>query len=185
MTNLQCSNPRVQCEAIESYTKLTNLGFVPPFTLELGPGKCGPMPGVVKIGLNPRADPDSEIYFNLNRGIPLPDECVIYCHSNQVLEHLKRSRFIRFMNDLFRVLVPGGKTMHCMPHFLSPYAAGDPSHCNLFTEATFLYFCIDPNTNRPFTETFSDYGITAAFIMDRQDVRPAVDITVYLRKPGG
>lgn len=181
---IECSNPKLLNIAMENYARLLQLGWQFPIRLELGPGKFGPqITDMVKIGLNPSADPGCEIYWNLENGIPLPDGSVIYCHSNQVIEHLKRDRFIGFMNDLFRVMVPGGKVLHCTPHFLSPFAAGDPTHCNLITEATFLYFCTNPETGQPFVADFSDYGITANFILDKQEVRQAQDITIYLRKP--
>jgi len=184
MGEIRVSNTKLQCEAIENYKRLLELGFTPPFRLELGPGRGGSIPDTVCIGLNPSADPGCQVYFDLNGGIPLPDESVLYCHSNQVLEHITREKFIEFMNDLFRVMIPGGKTMHCVPHWQSPYAWGDPTHYNVFTEATFQYFCQDAHGN-PFIESFSDYGVRCNFILEKQDVRPAVDITVWLVKPGG
>jgi len=181
---LECSNLELTCQAVDNYALLIALGFVPPFKVELGPGKfMHTMPGVVGIDLSKEAAPGCQIYWNLENGIPLPDNCAEYIHSNQLCEHIARDRFIHFMNEQFRVLQPGGLAFHVMPHFLSPYAMGDPTHKNTFSEVSFWYFSINPETGNPFVSDFSDYGIKCSFILEKQEVRPAVDVSVWLRKP--
>lgn len=150
--------------------------------VELGPGKVK-NESWGSIGLNGEADPTADIFHDLNEGIPLPDSSVDEFCSNQTLEHIERGRFIFLMNELWRTLKPGGSMSHCVPHYLSPYADGDPTHKNRFTEATFQYFCVDANGN-PFVGSFSDYGIACRFVMEKHVVRPRIDIDVTLRKPG-
>ena len=85
--------------------------------LELGPGKAnhgGPPWGkkqMATIGLNTMADPNSDVYKDLDVGwwddqarkdecaiyIPLPDECIAEIHANQFFEHI--SNIIPLMND--------------------------------------------------------------------------------------
>jgi hypothetical protein len=156
--------------------------------LEFGPGRDGEPPYIKKphatIGLNPSADPKSDIYWNLENGIPLPDECIDEAFGNQFLEHLGGKHRIRFMNDLYRVLVPGGLAVFDVPDSRSPYAAGDPTHkWPPFTETSFQYFCVT-REGSPFVSGFSDYGITSRFMFDKpQKIIPGVSIHVELRKP--
>lgn len=169
-------DPRVQKEVINFIS-----GYGPYLKLELGPGQdAHPWPS---IGLNPNADPEADIICDLEWGIPLPDESVDEIYSNQTLEHLDRGVFIDHMNEEWRVLKPGGFADHCVPHYLSPWAWGDPTHKNVFTEASFLYFCQDPKTKEPFVASFSDYGIKANFVLEKREVRVRVDVHVVLRKP--
>jgi hypothetical protein len=49
-------------------------------------------------------------------------------------------RFIQFMNEVWRVMKPGGQFAIVAPHGYSPGFLQDPSHCNEVNEATFAYF---------------------------------------------
>lgn len=151
--------------------------------LELGPGRKQEKLPHATIGLNESADPMSDIYADLNYGLPfLPDECIREIHSNQTLEHIKRENFIHLMNEMWRVLVPGGIMEHNVPDYRSPWAWGDPTHFNVFTPKSFQYFC-QREDGTPFVERFSDYGIKCNFIMINQFVRIGLDIVVQMRKP--
>lgn len=153
--------------------------------LEFGPGrrkKKDKAPWAT-IGLNPSADPMSDIYFDLDSAapIPLPDNCISEIYSNQVLEHL--DNIIHHMNECWRILESGGELFACVPHRASPWAVADPTHKRLLVKESFQYFCIDPATGEPFVDSFSDYGIKCAFIMEKCEVRPKIDIKIWLRKP--
>lgn len=162
--------------------KLFEKGFEEPFTVELGAGKHGPlMDGkIVKIGLNEYADPASDIYWNLEQGIPLPDACVQHIHSNQTLEHIYN--IIGLFNDMWRVLIPGGTMHHAVPHWQSVHAWGDPTHRRVFTEVSFQYFC-QREDGAPFVQRFSDYGIECNFILTNQEIKPRVEIQAWFQKP--
>ena len=49
-------------------------------------------------------------------------------------------RFIRFMDEVWRVLKPDGQFALALPHGYSPGQLQDPSHCNASNEATWAYF---------------------------------------------
>jgi SAM-dependent methyltransferase len=49
-------------------------------------------------------------------------------------------RFIRFMDEVWRVLQPDGQFAIVCPHGYSPGQLQDPSHCNASNEATWAYF---------------------------------------------
>jgi hypothetical protein len=162
--------------------------FGEPIQLEFGPGRNGEPPYIKRshptIGLNPSADPKSDLYWNLENGIPLPDECIHETYGNEFLEHIGGQDRIRFMNDLYHILVPGGLAVFNVPHWQSPFASGDPTHkWPPFTEASFQYFCVTKD-GVPFVSGFSDYGITCRFMFDKpQKIIPGVSIHVELRKP--
>lgn len=155
--------------------------FEDPFFLELGAGKHGrDLPERVKIGLNPEADPGSNIYWDLESGIPLPDNCVHKIHSNQVLEHIWN--IILLFNEMWRVLTPGGEMWHCVPHYSGIHAWGDPTHVRAFSPTSFRYYCVGEEGGR-FSEEFSSYDIECGFILDKIEVRPDLDIQVWMSKP--
>jgi SAM-dependent methyltransferase len=91
-------------------------------------------------------------YKQVFPGSPLPFE------SNQIqsisafdfLEHLPRSDrlpsgdytnpFINMMNEIHRILKPGGVFIALTPCYPSPAAFTDPTHVNFITDTTHLYF---------------------------------------------
>jgi SAM-dependent methyltransferase len=67
-------------------------------------------------------------------GFILPDNCVAEVHCSHFLEHLdhnqQRPERPRFMNEMWRVLVPGGKATIITPHWASNRAYGDFTHAD-------------------------------------------------------
>jgi hypothetical protein len=64
---------------------------------------------------------------------------------DEAAEHLgdwqdSTPRFVRFMNEVWRVMKPNGQLAIVAPHGYSPGFLQDPSHCNEISEATFAYF---------------------------------------------
>jgi len=59
---------------------------------------------------------------------PLGDGSVEEVHCSHFLEHLTGPQRIHFVNELHRVLVPGGKCMVVTPHWASNRAYGDLTH---------------------------------------------------------
>jgi len=54
----------------------------------------------------------------------------------------KRQPFIALLNEIFRVLKPGGVLVHLTPACPSELVFRDPTHVNFITDETFpLYFC--------------------------------------------
>jgi SAM-dependent methyltransferase len=81
--------------------------------------------------------------------IPFPDNSFEYVTAHDFLEHIprliyapqRRNAFVEVMNEIHRVLKPGGVFMSFTPAY--PHAAvfRDPTHINFITEETFpLYF---------------------------------------------
>jgi SAM-dependent methyltransferase len=83
--------------------------------------------------------------------IPLKDSSANFVTAFNFVEHIPRCliingktcfSFIRLMNEVHRVLVPGGIFYSHTPAYPSLEAVTDPTHVNFITELTFQqYFC--------------------------------------------
>src|SRR5262245_60349301 len=58
----------------------------------------------------------------------LPDNSVAEAHASHFLEHLNALQRVSFVNELYRVLQPGGQCQIVVPHWASNRAYGDPTH---------------------------------------------------------
>jgi SAM-dependent methyltransferase len=70
--------------------------------------------------------------------------------------------FIRLMNEIWRVLAPGGRFYAVTPCYPSPAAFQDPTHVNIITEQTHIYFTGDSPLARM-------YGFTGSFELVRAE----------------
>lgn len=74
---------------------------------------------------------------------PWADSSVEEAHASHFLEHLTNldGRFerVRFFNELWRVMKPGGKVSLVLPHWSSNRCYGDPTHKEPFSEMGFFY----------------------------------------------
>ena len=59
---------------------------------------------------------------------PWADNSVTEAHASHFVEHLTAIERARFVNELYRVLVPDGKCQVIVPHWASCRAYGDPTH---------------------------------------------------------
>jgi len=59
---------------------------------------------------------------------PWPDNSVAEAHASHFVEHLTAYQRCAFVNELYRVLVPGGTCSIIVPHWASCRAYGDPTH---------------------------------------------------------
>lgn len=59
---------------------------------------------------------------------PWADGSVEEVHSSHFLEHLTGEERVHFFNELYRVMIPGGKATISVPHWSSERAYGDPTH---------------------------------------------------------
>lgn len=108
--------------------------------LDIGGGN-NPNPGFVNIDILPL--PKVDIVWDLEETPwPLPDECVITATASHVLEHINPHKgvFIKVMDEIWRVLKPGGQFAFVVPHAASHGYQQDPTHCNMLNETTCHYF---------------------------------------------
>ena len=59
---------------------------------------------------------------------PWADNSVAEAHAAHFIEHLTALERIKFANELYRILVPGGQCSIIVPHWCSNRAYGDPTH---------------------------------------------------------
>lgn len=133
----------------------TKTGFVKNDILE---GKkaldvgCGDrkLPGA--IGIDRLALPAVDIVHDLNL-FPWPVESASYdlVFANHFLEHV--TDVLKTLEEVHRILKPGGRFVTQVPYFRSVDAFGDPTHAHFFTSATLDYVSEDT--------TLSRYGYTA------------------------
>ena len=80
---------------------------------------------------------------------PLPDECCLLAMASHVIEHIPpvwwrdgktEWPFLRFMDEVWRVLKPEAKFVASMPYAGSRGYWQDPTHVNGCNEVTWLYF---------------------------------------------
>lgn len=74
----------------------------------------------------------------------LPDSSVTEVHCSHFLEHLNHNatspQRVLFMNELYRVLIPGGKATIITPHWASNRAYGDFTHADKPVSEMFYYY---------------------------------------------
>lgn len=90
--------------------KLANLQF--PIQLDLGCGK-----NVIEgfVGMD-KLDFGQEIVWDINHGIPLPDNSVSKLHSSHMLEHIRPEDLPNFFSEIVRVCVPDAWATIIVPH---------------------------------------------------------------------
>ncbi len=104
-------------------------------TLDIGCGR-NKLPGAV--GLDCVQLPGVDIVCDLNEPLPFGNGEFEVVYSNQVLEHVPD--MIGLVEEIHRVLEPGGLMVAHVPYFRSSWAAVDPTHIRNFTLNSLDYF---------------------------------------------
>lgn len=92
--------------------------------LDLG---CGKKPKEGFEGVDAR-DFGQPHKVDLTKPWPWADNSVSEATCSHFLEHLTAMERAHFVNELYRVLIPGGKCDIATPHWLNDRAYGDPTH---------------------------------------------------------
>ena len=95
-----------------------------PLRLDFG---CGKNPREGFEGVDVR-DFGQRHTVDLTKRWPWKDGSVAEGHCSHFVEHLTSEERIHFTNELYRVLVPGGKCQIITPHWASARAYGDMTH---------------------------------------------------------
>ena len=112
----------------------------PPEPLKLDFG-CGKSKREGFKGVDCIAFPGVDFVVDLRKPWPWPDSSVAEAHCSHTLEHFDPWDRVHFLNELWRVLVPGGKCQVIVPHWCSCRAYGDPSHsAQPISEFAFYYW---------------------------------------------
>lgn len=117
---------------------------------------CGGAKHSGYYGIDAQALPGVDLVCDCNERIPLPDNCAREVIAINFLEHLHNDRRIHIMNEIWRLLKPGG-----LAHILVPDATEgqgafmDPTHYSFWCLNSFKYYTEEDYRNL--------YGIKANF----------------------
>jgi len=107
--------------------------------LNLGCGQTQ-ISGAVNLDVNPRSR--AEVIHDLNAfPYPFADNAFDVIVSRSILEHL--SDIPAVMDELYRILKPGGRVIIQVPYFRSQDAFNDPTHKAFFAAHSLDYFVYD------------------------------------------
>jgi SAM-dependent methyltransferase len=108
-----------------------------PLKLNLGAGKSR-MDGYLSVDSIPFEGLD--VVCDLRESWPWPDNSVSDIHMSHVLEHFESMERVHIINEMYRVLIPGGKASIITPHWASQRAYGDPTHKWAPVSEFFFYY---------------------------------------------
>ncbi len=116
-----------------------------PLKVDLG---CGPNKPDGYFGIDKKYFEGVDQVWDLENGIPLPDESAEEVRAVHVLEHLSDPEHI--MAEIWRVLVPGGKLVFEVPSTKGEGAWAHPGHKSGWNKSTFAFWTEeDLLENRP------------------------------------
>ena len=134
------SKPKKPKEKKDTFIKFTvgkkKFELLHPFRLDIA---CGQSKTPGFFGVDIAKGKDVDLVWDLEKfPWPFPDSSVDEVVCNHYVEHTKD--LISFMNELHRVMVPGGQALIRAPYYNSIRAWQDPTHTRAISEATFLYY---------------------------------------------
>lgn len=97
-----------------------------PLRLDLGAGKA--KVGPEWQGVDVRKFPGVDVVADLTKKWPWKTGSVSEVNASHFVEHLDAKERIHFVNELYRVLAPGGTAKIVTPHWSSNRAYGDLTH---------------------------------------------------------
>lgn len=90
---------------------------------------CGPNKREGFLGVDSRPfDGKVDVVHDLRTPWPWTDNSVEEANASHFVEHLTANERVHFVNELWRVLIPGGKCQIITPHWASCRAYGDLTH---------------------------------------------------------
>ncbi len=141
-----------------------------PRRVSLGRGK---KPGYVTIDKKSSfITPDSvyvspDIVRDVTRGLPFDTDSVHELEAHDFMEHIPQADVLFVMNEIHRVLEPGGIFDIVLPVGEDTHV--DPTHLSVWTRRTFEYFVPGVRRHVRFAQR---YGITARFAIVNESATP-------------
>lgn len=108
------------------------------------------------INIDNRAETNPDVVCDVVEGLPYPDSSVDQIRAHDFLEHIPIGKTITVMDEIWRVLKPGGTFYSSTPD--AEYGQGafqDPTHVSFWVENSWLYYTREQFRNL--------YGIKANF----------------------
>ena len=111
--------------------------------------------------------------YELFKKWPWADNSVEEAHSSHFIEHLDQMERVHFVNELYRVLIPGGKALIIAPHWSSCRAYGDMTH-KWPPVSEFWFFYLDKAwraINAPHNDFYTcDFNVGWGYSLDNESV---------------
>jgi len=126
----------------------------PGLNLNLGSG-YRPLEGFVNI--DNRAEVKPDLVCDVTEGLPYPDNSVDMVRAHDFLEHIPIGKTIGVMNEIWRVLKPGGLFDSFTPSTDGRGAFQDPTHMSFWNQNSWLYYS-DPE-HRKLYGTIADFKL--------------------------
>lgn len=117
------------------------------------------------INADIRKDVGADVICDLTKFWPWSDNYFDRVIADNVLEHFYSEEAIHVINEIGRVLKPGGDAIIIVPHKDSQGAAQDPTHKSLWVPRSALYW-----SSRYTKHGGRAVGITAELIMRREPI---------------
>lgn len=102
---------------------------------------CGKKKLVGSIGLDHISLNEVDIISSLENHLPFSDSAFDLVFASQVLEHIQDLTLL--LEEIHRILKPGGQLVAHVPYFRSGWAHIDPTHVRSFTINTLDYYAIN------------------------------------------
>lgn len=106
-----------------------------PVIVNLG---CGSRKRQDEIGVDRYPGSRADILADFSASLPFADNSVDMVIADHVLEHVPD--LVALVEEVHRVLVPGGRFSVEVPYFAHPDSCRDPTHCRFFTWGSMDYF---------------------------------------------
>ena len=149
--------------------------------LNVGCGKTCP---VEHYGVDITDSAGVDLVADLNEGIPLPSETFDIVWAHDFLEHIKPENNIKIMEEIYRVLKPGGE-LHTEVPSTSGNNTGafqDPTHVSFWNKTKFFYF-LDGQYGNNFRSLYNIQCWFEPLVLETKDNEWDVTyVTAILRK---
>jgi predicted SAM-dependent methyltransferase len=117
-----------------------------------------------RIGVRPN------LLCDITQGLPFQDSSIDLVLANNFLEHVPIGKTVYVVEEIWRVLKPGGELHHITPSTDGRGAFQDPTHVSFWNINSWYYYMVD--------EYRGIYGIRAKFGGENRDVILGNDRTV-------
>lgn len=130
------------------------------------------------INIDTRELPSIDLVRDILRGLPYSDDTINEVFSENFMEHIPQTETIFVMNEIWRVLKPGGIAHHIIPLAGTQNDYQDPTHLSRWHINTFLYYMNGHYKNDYYDGMIKGWDIQKCEIMSTGQC-----LEVILKKP--
>lgn len=96
------------------------------------------------INIDNRQECEPDLMCDVASGIPYPDNSVDVVYALDFIEHLERHEVLKLMDEVYRVLKPGGRFYHRTPSSDGRGCWQDPTHKSAWNINTWRFYFVHP-----------------------------------------